>query len=149
MNTYPSWWNDTITLYCKYVDPTDRKSVKWYRYVIEGCFYKHTVEKITVGKTTVEGTSTICRMRPSELFKPKNEWMSLSDTDREEYFTLDEGDIIVKAEVPDVIDEYITDQRSSDLIKSYHSWPGCFTIETVSINVGGGRGNEHYHVRGT
>lgn len=146
MNTYPSWWNNTITLYCKYTD--GHKKVTWYRYVIENCFYKHTIEKITVGKTTIDGETTVCRMRPSENFVFRDVWEHEGYADRETTFTLGAGDIIVKGEVDFEIDEYLADHRSSDLIKKYHNWPGCFTIESVNINTGGGRGNEHYHVRG-
>ena len=148
MNTYASWWDDTITLYNKYTDPTT-KQIKWYRHVIKDCFYKHTLEKVTVGKTTIDANSTICRIRVSDLFIGKKEWMNLKDTERETYFTLGEGDIIVADEIDFDIDEYTPGQRSSDLIKENHEWPGCFTVETVNINVGGGRGNEHYHVRGS
>lgn len=148
MNTYPSWWDDTITLYNKYIDPESKK-VTWYRHVIPDCFYKHTIEKITVGKITIDSNVTICRIRVSENFVGKKAWMLLTDEERSEKFTLSGGDIIVADEVDFEIDEYATGQRSSDLIKDNKEWPGCFTIETANINVGGGRGNEHYHARGT
>ena len=64
------------------------------------------------------------------------------------YFTLGVGDIIVKDEVDDVIDEYIKGKRSSDLLKKYRALQGCLQIEEFADNTGGGRGNEHYFVRG-
>lgn len=148
MNHYAPWFDDTITLYNKYVDPVTKK-VKWYRHVITDCFYKHTVEKITVGKTTIDSNSSICRIRVSDNFIDKKSWMNLSDIERSEKFTLSVGDIIVADGTDFEIDEYINGKRSSDLIKENKEWPGCFTIEVVNINVGGGRGNEHYSVRGT
>lgn len=148
MNHYASWWNDAITLYCKYEDPVTKK-VKWFRYIIEGCFYKHTVEKLTVGKTTIEGNSTICRIKVNENFVGKRDWMLLTDSERKEKFTLSTGDIIVRDFCHEELDEYLPGHRASDLIKACHAWPGCFTIESVNINTGGGRGNEHYHVRGS
>lgn len=148
MNRYGQWWDDTITLYNKYIDPTTKR-VTWYSHVLTDCFYKHMVEKLTVGKTTIDTDTTICRIRVSDNFIDKKSWMKLSDAERHEKFTLGVGDIIVAEETDFEIDEYSKDKTSSILIKENKEWPGCFTIETVNINVGGGRGNEHYHVRGT
>ncbi len=148
MNTYASWWDDTITLYNKYIDPTTKR-VTWYRHVLHDCFYKHTLEKITVGKTTIDSNVTICRLRVSGKFLDKKSWMLLDDSEREEIFTLSSGDIIVADEIDFDIDEYAKGKTSANLVNEHKEWPGCFTIETVNINVGGGRGNEHYHVRGT
>ena len=147
MNHYSSWWDSTITLYNKFIDPTTKKT-KWFRHVITDCFYKHTVEKLTVGKTTIDTDSTICRIRVSDNFIDKKSWIELSDTEKLEKFTLGAGDIIVADETDFEIDEYTQGQRASDLIKANKEWPGCFTIESININVGGGRGNEHYHVMG-
>ena len=148
MNNYPSWWDDTITLYNKYIEP-GTKRVKWFRHVLTDCFYKHTVEKITVGKTTIDANVSVCRIRVSDDFIDKKSWMAMSDDEKALYFTLSGGDIIVADEIDFEIDEYTPGQRSSDLIKDNKEWPGCFTVEVVNINVGGGRGNEHYHVKGT
>ena len=147
MNHYPTWWDDTITLYNKYIDP-ETKQVKWYRHVIEECFYSQTVQKVTVGKTTIDTNTTVCRIRVSENFLDKKSWIKLSDAEKAEKFTLSVGDIIVGDEIDFEINEYVNGQRSSDLIKANKLWPGCFTVETANINVGGGRGNEHYHARG-
>lgn len=147
MNRYGPWWDDTITLYNKYTEPNTH-TVKWFRHVIKNCFYKHTVEKMTVGKTTIDTDVTICRIRVSDDFIDKKSWLELTDAEKAEKFTLGVGDIIVADEIDFEIDEYTQGQRSSDLVKVNTEWPGCFTIESVNINVGGGRGNEHYHVRG-
>lgn len=146
MNHYPSWWDSTITLYNKYVDA--EKKVSWYRHVIEGCFYTHTLDKITLGNTTIASDVSTCRIRINDAFIGKADWNELQSSERAEKFTLSTGDIIVVGNVDFEIDEYEKDKRSSDLVKKYKEWPGCFTIDTVNINVGGGRGNEHYHVKG-
>lgn len=147
MNTYPSWWNNTVTLYNKFIDPTTKRT-KWYRHVLSDCFYKHIVEKVTVGNTTLDSNKSICRIRVSEDFVNKKEWIALTDEEKAQKFTLSGGDIIVADDVDFEIDEYTPGNRSSDLIRLNTEWPGCFTIEVVNINVGGGRGNEHYHVKG-
>lgn len=147
MNHYPGWWNTTITLFNKFTG--DDKKVVWYPRIIEGCFYNHKLEKITVGRTTIEANVSVCRIRVDDDFVGKGVWNELPDASKREQFTLGVGDIIVAGEVDFEIDEYTNGKRSSDLIKKYSEWPGCFTVETVNINVGGGRGNEHYHARGT
>lgn len=148
MNNYPSWWDTTITLYNKYIDPIT-KNITWYSHIIENCFYKHTVDKMTVNNTTIESNVSICRLRVNDSFINKREWNELTSEEKKQMFTLGAGDIIVAGEVDFIVDEYEKGHYSSDLIREFSSWPGCFTIETVNINVGGGRGNEHYHVRGT
>lgn len=148
MNHYPSWWDDTVTLYNKYIDKSSNKTY-YYRHVLENCFYKHTVEKLTINNTTISSNVSICRIRVNDAFIDKRAWNELPESDKSELFTLSAGDIIVAGDVDFEIDEYTKGQRSSDLINEYKEWPGCFTVETVNINVGGGRGNEHYYARGT
>ena len=130
---------------------------------------------MTVNNTVITSDSTICRIRVSEAFINPRDWDALPDEavigtsvigttigttigtsiigtsvidTKETRFTIRPGDIIIAGEVDFEIDEYTKGKRSSDLIAEYQSWPGCFTVETVSINVGGGRGNEHYSARG-
>jgi hypothetical protein len=147
MNHYPKWWNTTITLYNKFTD-NELKKVVWYRHVIDGCFYKHDKESIMFSNTKLVSDVSVCRIPVSDKFKGRREWLKLSDDERYSFFTFGTGDIIVVDEVDFEIDERIKGRRSSDLIQEYSEWPGCFIIETVNVNVGGGRGNEHYHVRG-
>ena len=147
MNEYGQWWDDTVTVYNKYTDKETHKD-SWYRTVIENCFYSHTQEEVTVGQSKIASDVSICRIRVNDSFKDKRSWNELNSSEKEQFFTLATGDIIVAGEVDFEIDEYQKDHRSSDLVKEYKEWPGCFTIKTVNINTGGGRGNEHYHVRG-
>ena len=147
MNNYPKWWDTAVTLYNKYTNPTSKK-VTWYPSVIEGCFYQHTLDKITVGNSTISSNVSICRIRVNDKFVNKRDWNELPDEEKKQFFTLSESDIIVAGEVDFEVDEYENGKRSSDLMKVYKEWPGCFVVETVNINVGGGRGNEHYLARG-
>ena len=146
MNHYGKWWDDTITLYNKVTDRDGK--VTWYRHLLEECFYKHTVEKVTTGDTTLTSDSSICRIKVSDKFITKREYDMLDDSAKEVLFTLAAGDIIVPEEVDFEIDEYTRGKRSSDLIQEYKEYPGCFTIEIVDVKVSGGRGNEHYKVKG-
>lgn len=147
MNNYPQWWDETLTVYNKYTDPTTHL-VTWYRHVITDCFWKNIGNKVTVGNTVLETDTIICRIRKRDDFVPKYEWIEL--TDKANKFTLGQGDIIVRGEVTDNIIEYggTGGLKSTQLINKYKELQGCMVISEVTINIGGGRGDEHYHVKG-
>ena len=147
MNNYPSWWDTTVTIYNRYEDP-QTNIVSWFRKVISGAFWKYSGNKITVGNTVLETKDIICRLRKDDDFLEKHQWLALPNDQMSQYFTLAEGDIIVKGEVTDVIDEYTSGKRSSDLKKKYKALQGCLEIQEWADNTGGGRGNEHYYVKG-
>ena len=148
MNHYPSWWCDTLTVYNKYIDP-QTKVVTWHRHVIDGCFWKNIGEKIHVGNTILETKDIVCRIPKRDDFIEKYLWYQLPNDEMDNYFTLGENDIIIKNEVDDIIDEYQQGHRSTDIVNKYKELQGCMIINRVAINVDGGRGNEHYHVKGT
>jgi hypothetical protein len=147
MNNYPSWWNTTITLYNRYQDP-QTNVITWHRYVITNAFWKYVGDKITIGKTVLETNNIICRIRKDDRFLERYEWLNIPNDLMENYFTLGQGDIIIKGEVDDEINEYASGKRSSDLKKKYKALQGCMEVQEWSDNTGGGRGNEHYYVKG-
>ena len=146
MNNYGEWWDTTITLYNKVTDAEG--IVKWYRHIIEECFYSHTLDKITIRNTSLSSDVSVCRIKVSDDFVTKRDYDKLSDAEKREKFTLSVDDIIIPDECDFEIDEYTKGKRSSDLRNEYRAYPGCFTVSMVSINTGGGRGNEHYLARG-
>lgn len=146
-NHYSSWWNTTITIYNKYEDPLTQV-VSWHRHVIPGCFWKYSGNKVTIDTVVLDTKDIICRIPVNDAFLEKHEWNMKPNDEMDNYFTLGEGDIIVKGEVEDVIDEYTSEHRSSDLKSKYKSLQGCMEIQEWSNNTGGGRGNEHYYARG-
>ena len=147
MNVFPSWWDTTITIFNKFQDPQTRV-ITWYKTVIKNCFWKYTGDKITIGETVVQTNDTICRIPKSKNYLDKYAWESTSNDEMSKYFTIGVGDIIVKNEVADIIDEYTSGHRSSDIISKYKKLQGCIVIESFSINTGTGRGSEHYLVKG-
>ena len=147
MNNYPSWWDTTVTVYNKYEDP-QTQLVRWYRHKVDGAFWKYTGNKVVVGNTVLETKDIICRLRKDDNFREKHLWIAIPNDKMSNYYTLAQGDIIVKGEVTDEINEYSAGHRSSDLKKKYKALQGCLEIQEFSINVGGGRGNEHYLVKG-
>lgn len=147
MNNYPVWWDQTITIYNKYLNPETRV-VTWQKSVVKNCFWKYTGNKITVNESTIETDNTICRIPKNDKYLDRHEWEILPEESRKEHFCLGTGDIIVKGEVEDIIDDYVAGSRSSDLLTKYRKLQGCMLIERCSVNTGLGRGNEHYYVKG-
>lgn len=147
MNNYPSWWNTTVTIYNRYEDP-QTNIVSWHRHVVHGTFWKAAGDKIVIDKTVLETKNIICRIRKDDAFLEKHEWIDVPNDQMSNYFTLSPGDIIVKGEVADEINEYVSGKRSTDLKKKYKDLQGCLEIQEWSNNTGGGRGNEHYFVKG-
>jgi hypothetical protein len=68
--------------------------------------------------------------------------------DKSKYFTFGPGDIIIKGNVADEIDEYASGYRSSDILTKYKKLQGCMVVDKCAVNVGPGVGLEHYYVRG-
>ena len=146
-DVYPEWWETTVTIFNKFKDP-HTKVVRWYKTVVEGVFWKYVGDKVTIGKTVLETNNIICRIRKDEKFLEKYQWVQMPNDEMENYYTLARGDIIVKGEVDDNINEYEAGSRSTDLIAKYKELQGCMSIEEIAINVGAGRCNEHYFVKG-
>lgn len=147
MNNYPAWWDTTLTIYNRYEDP-QTNIVTWYRHTVDGAFWKYSGNKVVVGNVVLETKDVICRIRKDDAFLEKFEWVQKPNDEMQNYFTLSEGDIIVKGEVSDTINEYTSGKRSSDLKKKYKALQGCIEIQAWSNNTNGGRGNEHYYVKG-
>ena len=147
MNNYPSWWNTKITLFNKYADPTSQL-ITWYKTEIDGCFWSNTQNKIKIGKTTLETDNTICRIRKDEQYRDTEEWLALPADLKAKYFTLSPHDIVIKGSTEDEINEYLAGSRSTDILTKYKRFQRCIEVEQVVDNTGGGRGNEHYYVKG-
>ena len=146
-NHYPAWWDTTITVYNRHENP-ETGIVTWYHTVIPNCFWKYVGDKITVGETVLETNNIICRIPKDDKYLDKYEWNNLPNDEMGNYFTLGQGDIIVKGEVVDVINEYQSGQRSTDLLQKYKNLQGCMEVQELAVNVGAGRCNEHYYVKG-
>lgn len=147
MNNYPIWWDTTITVFNQFTDP-NTQIVSWTKTVLENCFWKLTGDKISVGETVLETNSIICRIPKNENYLEAGEWIALDNDQRVEFFTLKVGDIIIKGEVEDEIDEYTKGQRSSDILAKYKALQGCMEVKVSASNVGPGRCNEHYYAKG-
>ena len=148
MSKYPEWWDTTVTIFNKFEDP-QTQVVTWFKHQIDGsCFWKYTGDKLTINETTIETNTVLCRIPKQDDFLEKYQWVALPNDRMGDYFTIGQGDIIIRGAVNDEIDEYRAGKRSSDLLGKYKALQGCMQVEVVAINVGPGRCNEHYLVKG-
>ena len=147
MNIYPAWWDTTITIYNRYEDK-QTQLVKWFSFVIPGCFWKANNNRVTVNDTVLDGSNILCRIPKHPNFLERYDWEQLPNDMMGDYFTLGRQDIIVKGATDFEIDEYIKGHRSTDLLAKYNNMFGCMQIEQFSINTGAGRNDEHYLVTG-
>jgi len=146
------WWDKTITIYNKYVNPTTQR-VSWYRTVVDNCFWKsqHLVFSMgrygvsTIGVIT-ENQTIICRIPKDDRFVEKGAWRDLENKSTK--FTLASGDIIILGNVEITLDEYTPGLRSSDILARYREYDACLEIDEYVNNVQTGVGLEHYRVTG-
>lgn len=145
---YPQWWDTTLTIYNRYEDKMTQV-VTWFRHTVENCFWKYTGNTVNIGQTILATKDIICRVPEQEDFLERYQWEQLPNDEMSDYFTISPEDIIVKGNVDDVIDEYTKGHRSTDLLEKYKRLQGCMQVEQVALNVGGGRNEPHYYVKGT
>lgn len=147
MSNFPfPWWDKTITIYNRYVNPTNQR-VSWYRTVVKECFWKCTNTVYVSGNNAAFNTKAIiCRIPKNKRFVDKQAWKALDD--KTTRFTLGNGDIIILGEVNDVIDEYVAGLHSTDLLTKYKEFDACLQVDTYVIDDYTGVGLEHYKVIG-
>lgn len=144
---YPIWWETTITIYNKFID-NQTQLVRWYKHVVTDCFWQLSGTTVKVGDVTLDSKAIVCRIPKDDKFLEKQEWIALPNDQMGNYFTLAQGDIIVKGECAFEIDEYTSGYRSTDLLNTYREYQACMEIIDYSNNTGLGRNNEHYLTRG-
>lgn len=147
MNDYPIWWDSTLTIYNRFED-AQTNIITWYRTVVNDSFWKCVGDRVVINQTVLETNNIICRIPESDKFLEKYKWIQLPNDKMSRYFTLGPGDIIIKGEVDDIVNEYQSGHRSNDLVKKYKQLQGCMEVQEVAINTGIGRNNPHYYVKG-
>ena len=147
MNDYPIWWDSTLTIYNR-VEDAQTNVITWYRTVVNDSFWKCVGDRVVINQTVLETNNIICRIPESDKFLEKYKWIQLPNDEMSRYFTLGPGDIIIKGEVEDIVNEYQSGHRSNDLVKKYKQLQGCMEVQEVAINIGIGRNNPHYYAKG-
>ena len=121
-------FNDTVTVYNKYVD---NRIEKWQRTVLKGVFW-NSVKGAIMRKTGVTSTDSLqllipCNTRSNRAYKPPKAWASLED--KESFWTLQSGDIVVKGDM-----SYEVEKSSSEL----KQFDDCLKISSVDHKPFGG-----------
>lgn len=143
-NTYPFWWDKTITIFNKYVG--DENKTMWQRAVLSGCFWKYINTTTYVNNVKMQTKEVIVRIPKEDNYVPYLDWKTLAD--RTDKFTLHPGDFIVLGDVDDEIDEYTKGQRATDVLNKYKDACMGFQIETYIEDIGNGLYAEHYKITG-
>lgn len=143
-NTYPVWWDKTITIFNKIVGEDNK--VSWQRTVINGCFWKYINETKYVDNVKMQTKEVICRIPEQENYVPYLQWKTLDDKSNK--FTLRTGDFVVYGEVDDVVDEYTKGQRATDILNKYREVNLAFQIDVFTDNTGDVLNSEHYRLGG-
>ena len=147
MSKFPAWWADTVTIYNRYEDPqTDL--ITWTRTVLTDCFFKNANNKVTVGQTVIETNDIIVRIPQKTNYRAYATWLMLGNDVRPNYFTIHQGDIIVKGNVTDTIDEYNSATNSNALLTKYKKLGTCLVVNNFNDNATAGRGLKHYRIMG-
>lgn len=144
---YPEWWSDTITLFNRHED-ADTNVVSWYKTILHGCFVKNVINKVALvgGNTLLEANDFIVRIPENDRFRNYGDYISNDLMDS--FFTLHQGDIIIKGSIDDDIDEYMNGKRSTDILAKYKEYGCCMVVKKWQDNTGKGRELPHYYVSG-
>lgn len=137
-------WDKIITIYNKHEDE-QTGFIKWHRHIIKNCFYKTTNNQINVGSVLLNSDDTIIRIPSQNNYKAPFDWNNIPNDKKNEYLTIQKGDLIILGEVNENIDEYTSGKRLNDIIKKY-SLLGAITINSVNDNDNGPLA--HYLIRG-
>lgn len=147
MNEYPVWWDKTVTIYNKYINPIT-KSVVWIRHVVDGCYWNSGGTILNFNGTQILSNDVVCRIREDDRYLPRGQWKDLPNDLMSGYFTLGQSDILILGEVDDIIDESASGHRSNDLIAKYKNTQDCIVVKRFSDNTGAGLVMPHYRVVG-
>lgn len=126
MSSYPKWWDTKCTLYHKTENSTTHV-VTWTKTVYSNCFW-HTITRRTLTDNTVVDVKRAVVRIPGTSFD------------------ISENDIIVKGEVSDVINEYVSGSRSTDLIKKYKASKSCIVVSDFRLDNLTGFSRPHCYV---
>lgn len=110
-------FNETVTLYHqqkRYDDKTKRNVTEWTRSVHKECYFGTQDAQVLNGTTLSLASSYVVKIPHNGIA-----------------LNVAPGDIIIKGDVSDVIED-VQGKRANDLLNKYK--PDCFTIRTVSAN---------------
>ena len=101
-----------------------------------------------MGQTVIETNDIIVRIPQKTNYREYATWLMLGNDVRPNYFTIHQGDIIVKGKVTDDIDEYNSATNSNALLTKYKKLGTCLVVNNFNDNATAGRGLKHYRIMG-
>lgn len=129
MSSYPSWWDTKVTLYHK-TENSITHVVTWSKTTYSNCFWHTITRKTLVDNSVLDIKRAVVRIPGSS-------------------FDINDGDIIVKGDVSDIINEYASGQRSTDLINKYKASKSCIIVSDFRLNTMTGFSTPHCYVEET
>lgn len=97
-------YTHTITLYnCLKAADGPNKKEKWYRHVLDRCFYKAVINTIQNGTQASQSNTYTVRIPEDKRYLSYAQWIMLPEAERADYFTASSGDIVIQGECPDEI----------------------------------------------
>jgi len=137
----------TLTVWNRY-RAADAKVDVFYRYVIPvKCRYEQKIERTVAANaasTIAIASSQAANIPWTSAYKLPSEWLALEPGEREEYFTLQEKDLIALG-TPDVEITTVAPYRESDVRQLLK--PGVFSITAIQDNTQRSLG-KHWRVEG-
>lgn len=138
-------YTHTITLYnCLRSSDSPDKREKWYRHIINSCFYKCTLTDIQNGTQITKSSTYTVRVPETSKYRPYCEWKKLSDDERRQYFTFSTDDIVVYGECMEEIEGTQGKTAAQFMLRNK---PDSFKITAVSDNTRN-RFARHYRLGG-
>lgn len=126
-------YTHTITLFhcLKAVDNLKDKKDRWFRTVLQGCFYKAQIGRTESGKEL--GMSNVYTVRIPENIKylPAVQWKNLSEEELEEFFTVEVDDIVIYGMSEDEISG-MPGNTAAEVLR--RNKPGAFRVTAFSDN---------------
>lgn len=120
------YWNETLTVFSKRI--AENGEVSWISKMYAGCFWRRKALRERSAGAEFALNGFVCRIPGI------TEGVNI-------------GDIVVRGEVHDTIDEYAEDQRSIDLLKRYAG--KCMTVSNVHENSGPVSSMNHLYAEGS
>lgn len=134
-------WNQTITVYSRYIDKQAR-SVLWSRRVLHNCFVGKKIVRDLNNHDMIQSEEFVVRIPESEDYRESSDIDMMRETD---LFTLSPGNVIFIGDTDFEIDEQTDGMRMSDLRNDHKD--KCFEIRRFSDNTKIGF-LKHYRVEG-
>lgn len=120
----PFFWDKTVTVYTKH---TDGNTTKWYKYVVERCFYKANRADMFKDKELYASNVKMARIPQISPFLAYRHWAELPEEDKKRTFCIAPESVVCLGEVTT---ELADNASANELVKTVE----CFRVKTLKEN---------------